>query len=110
MDLNEQLIYNKEYILDLEKKRLIPKTMPFSVVPGFHTKPTKILHGQAVLFSGSARCVGCCVSPSGKNFAFSLRPKPRSLAVEVYAKVQGLPEPIKVAEGPSWTRAIGWIE
>lgn len=108
--LNEQLIYNKEYILDLEKKHLIPKTMPFSVVPGFHTKPTIILQGQAVLFSGSARCVSNCISPSGNNFAYSLRPKTRSLAEEVYAKVRGLPEPIKVAEGPSWTRAIGWIE
>ena len=108
--LNEQLIYNKEYVLDLEKKRLIPKTMPFAIVPGFHTEPTKILHGKAVLFSGRARCVDGCVSLSGKNFAYSLRPKARSLAEEVYAKVQGLQEPIKVAEGPSWTRAISWIE
>jgi hypothetical protein len=108
--LTEQLIYNREYILDLEEKRLIPKTTPFVVVPGSRTKPTEILHGQVVLFSGGSRCVGSCVSPSGKNFAYSLRPKFRSLAEEVYAKFQGLPEPMKVAEGPSWTRAIGWIE
>jgi hypothetical protein len=108
--LNGQLIYNREYILDLEKKRLIPKTTPFAVVRGYRTKPTKILHGEVVLFSGGSRCVGSCVSPSGNNFAYSLRPKTRSLAEELYAKVQGLPEPIKVAEGPSWTTAIGWIE
>jgi hypothetical protein len=108
--LTEQLIYNREYILDLEKKRLIPRTTPFAVVPGFHAKPTKILHGQVVLFSGVSSCVSNCISPSGNNFAYSLRPKPRSLAEELYAKIQGLPEPIKVAEGPSWTRAIGWIE
>lgn len=108
--LNGQLIYNREYIFDLERKRLVPKTMPFAVVPGYRSKPTKILHGEVVLFSGSARCVGSCVSPSGNNFAYSLRPKTRSLAEELYAKVQGLSEPIKVAEGPSWTTAIGWIE
>jgi len=108
--LNGKLIYNREYILDLEKKRLIPKTMPFAVVPGYRSKPTKILHGEVVLFSGGSRCVGSCVSPSKKNFAYSLRPKTRSLAEELYAKVQGLQEPIKVAEGPSWTTAIGWIE
>lgn len=108
--LTEQLIYDKEYILDLEKKRLIPKITPFAVVPGFHAKPTKILHGQIVLFSGVSSCVSNCISPSGNNFAYSLRPKPRSLDEELYAKIQGLPEPIKVADGPSWTRAIGWIE
>jgi hypothetical protein len=108
--LNGQLIHNKKWVLNLRKKTFTAKDLPFAVVPGFHTKPTKILHGQAVLFSGSARCVSNCISPSGNNFAYSLRPKPRSLAEEVYAKVQGLPEPIKVAEGPSLTRAIGWIE
>lgn len=108
--LTGQLIYNREYILDLEKKRLIPKTTPFAVVPGYRSKPTKILHGEVVLFSGGSRCVRSCLSPSGKNFAYSLRPKTRSLAEELYAKVQGLSEPIKVAEGPSWTTAIGWIE
>jgi hypothetical protein len=108
--LNGQLIYNNKWILDQRKKTFKPKDLPFAVVPGFHTKPTKILHGQVVLFSGSARCVANSVSATGNNFAYSLRPKTRSLAEEVYAKVQGLPEPIKVAEGPSWTRAIGWIE
>jgi hypothetical protein len=90
--LNGQLIHNKKWVLNLRKKTFTAKDLPF------------------VLFSGSARCVSNCISPSGNNFAYSLRPKPRSLAEEVYAKVQGLPEPIKVAEGPSLTRAIGWIE
>jgi hypothetical protein len=108
--LNGQLIHNKKWVLNLRKKTFTATDLPLSVVPGFHTKPTIILQGQAVLFSGSARCVSNCISPSGNNFAYSLRPKTRSLEEEVYAKVQGLPEPIKVAEGPSWTRAIGWIE
>jgi hypothetical protein len=108
--LNGQLIYNNKWILDQRKKTFKPKDLPFAVVPGFHAKPTKILHGQVVLYSGGPRCVSNCISPSGNNFAYSLRPKTRSLADDVYAKVQGLPEPIKVAEGPSWTRAIGWIE
>lgn len=108
--LNGQLIHNKKWVLNLRKKTFTAKDLPFSIVTNRSTKQIQVLSERDVLYSGSARCVGCCVSPLGKNFAYSLRPKPRSLAVEVYAKVQGLPEPIKVAEGPSWTRAIGWIE
>ncbi|HUS72779.1 MAG TPA: hypothetical protein VMY06_06895 [Sedimentisphaerales bacterium] len=108
--LNGQLIYNNKWILDQRKKTFKPKDLPFSIVTNRPTKQMQVLSGRDVLYSGSARCVDCCVSPSGKNFAYSLRPKSRSLAEELYAKIQGLPEPIKVAEGPSWTRAIGWIE
>ena len=108
--LNGQLIHNKKWVLNLRKKTFTAKDLPFSIVTNRSTKQIQVLSERDVLYSGSARCVGCCVSASGKNFAFSLRPKTRSLEEEVYAKVQGLPEPIKVAEGPPWTRAIGWIE
>lgn len=108
--LNGQLIYNKKYILDLRKKTFKPKDLPFSIVTNRLTKQMQVLSGTDVLYSDSARYVGGCISPSGNNFAYSLRPKTRSLAEELYAKVRGLPEPIKVAEGPSWIRAIGWIE
>jgi len=108
--LNEQLIYNNKWILDQRKKTFNPKDLPFSIVTNRLANQMQVLSGTDVLYSDSARYVGGCISPSGNNFAFSLRPKTRSLAEEVYAKVRGLPEPIKVAEGPSWTRAIGWIE
>jgi len=108
--LNGRLIYN-EYYLDLEKKRLIPKDLPFSVMPSLYAKPTKILHGKDVLYSGKASCADSCISASGKNFVYLLSQPKVSPGGFLYAKFEHEDKPVKVGEGTHWpTRPIGWIE
>jgi hypothetical protein len=109
--LNGKLICNKKYILDLEKKSLTPKNLPFSFMPSLHAKPTKILYGKDVLYSGKVSCVDSCISASGKNFAYLLyrtTTLPNSL---LCAKFKHKDKPVKVGEGTRWpTRPIAWIE
>jgi hypothetical protein len=109
--LNGKLIYNREYILDLEKKSLTQKDLPFSIMPSLHTKPTKILHGKDILYSGKASCVYRCISASGKNFAYLLHRTTASPNSLLYAKFEHEDKPVKVGEGTYWpTRPIAWIE
>jgi hypothetical protein len=75
------------------------------------TKQTQVLEGDDILYSGDATCVSRCISPSRRNFAYSLRYKKNCLDVKVYARPEGLKEPIEVAEGPfSPTHPIAWVE
>ncbi len=109
--LNGKLICNKKYILDLEKKSLAPKNLPFSVMPSLHAKPTKILFGKDVLYSGKVSCVDSCISASGKNFAYLLHRQTVSPDSLLFAKFEHKDKPVKVGEGTHWpTRPIAWIE
>ncbi|MHC4641955.1 MAG: hypothetical protein ACYS32_09945 [Planctomycetota bacterium] len=109
--LNRKLICNKKYILDLEKKNLISKDLPFSVMPSLHAKPTNILYGKDILYSGKSSCADSCISASGKNFAYLLRRQTVSPGSFLYAKFEHEDKPVKVGEGTHWpTRPIAWIE
>jgi hypothetical protein len=109
--LNGDLIYNNEWVLNPEKQTLTPKELPFSTVKDYSTKETRVLFGSKVLYSGGENCISTCVSSSRRNFAYSLRPRRETLNVEVYAKVESVSEPLKIAEGPYYpTRPVGWIE
>jgi hypothetical protein len=109
--LNGELIYNDAWVLDAEKQTLTPKELPFSIVKDYSTRQTRVLYGSSVLYSGGENCISTCVSSSHRSFAYSLRPRRETLDVKVYAKIEGVSEPLKSAEGPySPTGPVGWIE
>jgi hypothetical protein len=109
--LNGRLLYDDRHFLDLKKNTLDAKNLPFSVVSDFSSRKTQVLNGVDVLYSGSAYCVGSCLSACGGNFAYALRERTESLGVTLYAKMRHRAEPLKVGEGPYLpTRPIGWIE
>ncbi|MHC4737467.1 MAG: hypothetical protein ACYS9Y_01035 [Planctomycetota bacterium] len=109
--LNEKLLYSNRSYLNLRDGTLTPKNFPFSVIVDKSTKQTQLLEGADVLYCGNERCVGSCISTSGGNFAYSLRPKRGTLSVKLYAKFEGSEQPLKIAQGPySPTSPIAWIE
>ena len=109
--LNGRLIYHNRWILDLKKKDLTAKNLPFSIVKDSSNLQTKVLQGDSVVYKGLAPCVSTCVSPSGRHFAYSLRWKDREPAAEIYTKIERRKDPVLVGKGSYWpTRPVGWIE
>ena len=109
--LNGKLLYNNWWYMNLRDGTLAPKNLPFSVIADNSTKQTRVLEGLDVLYCGNERCIGRCISTSGGNFAYSLRPKRGTLFVKLYAKFEGTEQPLKIAQGPySPTSPIAWIE
>jgi hypothetical protein len=60
--------------------------------------------------SGTARCMGTCLSRSGTFFPYMLRTADDSMAAEIYAVFDATVKPLKVAEGPySPTHLVAWV-
>ena len=124
--LTGEIVYQDEWIVDVRRKRLTPRNDPFSVVkrhPADKDGQTVVRDKEKELFRGKRLYLGDCISPSHKHFAYALRHRlPTAEAresaarrgnwhVELYAKAEGMDDPVKVVEG-SYRRItpVAWIE
>ncbi len=109
----DQLIYAKgeRQVLDHSTSVLRPLNRHYSVTGRWNLDLTTVSRGDLILYSGSHGLIGDLVSPSGRHFAYALRPEVLDLRVSLYASLAGLPRPIQVGNGPYWpTRAVAWVE
>jgi hypothetical protein len=109
--LTGRLILNRKYVLDYSRNQLTDRILPFTAVTDLRQEKTEIKSVNGTLYSGSAMCLGTCMSASGSSFAYALTPSYGASSAEVYAVFGGDLKPLKVAEGySSVTRPIGWIQ
>lgn len=106
-----RIVYNREWLVDMHAMRLVPRDLPFEVKNDYKAGEVSVLWGEKTLYRGKDICLGACISPSGANFAYMLRPRRETLVATIYAKIDGKDEPVKVAEGMhAPTSPVGWIE
>jgi hypothetical protein len=106
-----KIVYNREWFLDMHVRGLVPKNLPFAASQDYKATETTIMWGEKVLYRGNEHCLGTCISPSGLNFAYMIRPRRETLVGRIYTKVDGVDKPIQVAEGSfAPTSAVAWIE
>lgn len=111
--LNGRIVYRDRWLVDVDKGVLTPKDGSFFVERGYQMHRTMLFDGDRVLHSGKDDLVHDLISASQKHFAYSLRPHSAApnLLVRLYVKLDGVPDPIQVAEGPYLpTQPIAWIE
>jgi len=105
------IVYNREWIVDLKGARLVPRNLPFTVMRDYKVRQTTVAWGADELYHGDENCLGTWISASGRNFAYALRPLRETLVARLYAKVDGIKEPLLVAEGSyAPTSAVAWVE
>ena len=119
--LEEGIVYRDNWVVDLDRGALTAR-IP-SAFRGL--RDASISEALILTYRGTGR-VDTCISPSGRNFAYFLRTRltfrswnSELWAGKLYAKVDGLGEPIQVAQGTYYkyahhsdlfTRPIAWIE
>jgi hypothetical protein len=109
--VTKNIVYDREWFINMHAMRLVPRDLPFDVRNDYKAREASVMWGEKVLYRGNENCLGTCISPSGANFAYSLRPRRETLMATIYAKVDGMDKPVKVAEGPyAPTSAVAWIE
>ncbi|MBN1919043.1 MAG: hypothetical protein JW889_14140 [Verrucomicrobia bacterium] len=109
-----RIAYNREHVLDLEHKALLGRDYPFSVEQARNPDRTTVRRGDTVVFDGPGWCVGTCLSPSGKHFAFMIQiprhPKRGGPLTIIYAVFAGRREAVAVSEKPEYPAFLAWVE
>lgn len=105
-----RIICNEKFVLDLEKKTLVERDLPFSVEPDYFKEPVVIRYGDIVLYESNGYCNKTWISDSGENFAWILGYKTTLPSRVLHAKFKGRDRSVKIAEGDYPTRIVGWIE
>jgi hypothetical protein len=105
-----RIIYNEQYVLDLDRKTLVERDLPFSVEPDYFKEPVAIRYGDIVFYERNGYCSKTWISDSGDNFAWLLCYNATLPSHVLHAKFKGRYRSMKIAEGDYPTRVVGWIE
>ncbi len=108
--LTGRVVLNRKYVVDSLQKQLIDHLFPFIVDSDVSKNNTEVRLGRDLLYSGSAMCLGTCLSRSGKSLAYALRSSGPGTADELFAVFDPNSRPVKVASGTFLPYPIGWID
>lgn len=118
------MISGGNFAYDVDRDRIVYKRHPDiktkvetakPIVPRFRRERGAaghtIMDGETILYQGKRLCSGESVSPSGKHFAYVLqRDRSKDIPYEIFVKLEGRAEPLKVGVVESHPRVGWWIE
>lgn len=109
--LNEELLYNGQSILHLDKGKFTSAIYPISIENGHNPDSARVYLGEQLLQTADGRTARrALVSPRHQCFAWVLHSDYADPGDTVYVKIPAFADPIEVARGSSPTTPAGWIE
>ncbi len=106
-----RLVFKPQRIVNA-KSEIVPSTVPrYRVEQKRGARTLTVLDGDTILYQGERSCSRRRVSPSGKHFAYLLgSDRSEGMPSEIYVKLEGRAEPLKVGKVRLYPLTMEWIE